>query len=165
MQIDRALQKEILEIAKTAYPNPIYEKQNQLLWKKPEFVSNIFYLNEHGLIESHYNKPSSSADSHPIIMAVKITCSGIDFLEDDGGLSAILNKILIKFDDRDLEKLLVSKLSESNLPATEKNKIMETIKNLPAEGIKTVYTHLLNQGLKNLQDLPQAIERIQEIFL
>lgn len=163
MQIDRTLQKEILETAKEYYPNPIYRQSNESLWEKDFFAANAFYLGEHGLLDIDH-RPSHRSSSEPVTIkgSIKITSKGIDFLEDDGGLSAILNKVIIKFDEEDLSKLLAARLDKSDIPEKDKKTIMATLKSLPAEGIKTVYTHLLNQGLKHVQDIPQLIQSISD---
>ena len=99
------------------------------------------------------------------LVSAVITWRGIDFLEDDGGVSAILNKVVVKFDEEDLTKILTMKLAQSDLSPEDKKSVMKTIKSLPAEGIMTVYTHLLTQGLKSLPDVPQLIQHIKETLL
>ena len=60
----------------------------------------------------------------------------------------------------DLSKLLENRLEQTDLPSETKKSIMKTIKSLPAEGIKAIYTHLLSVGLSHVQDIPQLIEHI-----
>lgn len=159
MFVDRKLQKQILEESKEMYPNKCLPVTHRDLWNSYAFNFNAFYLAEHGLIYSHYQEHRSHS-AGGVIEWIRISAKGIDFLEEDGGLSAILNKVLIKFDEEDLTKLLAARLNDSNLPQEQKNSVMATIKTLPAEGIKTVYTHLLKLGLKHVPDIPQLIQNI-----
>ena len=49
-----------------------------------------------------------------------ITAKGLDFLEDDGGLSAILGAITVKLDPDDLRALIAARIEESDLPTRTK---------------------------------------------
>lgn len=159
---DRRLQLKILEELKNVCPNSLAAQKLSCFSEENDFAANIWYLEKHGLIVANF---TVRRKNDFILRKLSVTEKGVDFLEDDGGIAAILNKVHIKFDKDDLTALLTAKIAQSSLPAEEKKAVMDTIKSLPAEGVKTVYTHLLNLGLKNLQDIPQLIQRIQEALL
>lgn len=156
---DRDLQLRILKELKTYYPENTATSELQKVvcsYDDLSFIPNLFYLHDHGLILGHESKDFGLRK----FLLIQITVNGIDFLADDGGLSAILNKVHIKFDEDDLSKLLENRLEQTDLPSETKKSIMDAIKSLPAEGIKAIYTHLLSVGLSHVQDIPQLIEHI-----
>ena len=86
MNIDRKYQLEILNTLAETYPQRFDHRQfcrdmDENTEKK--FVSNIAYLVEHGLVDSKISDDGR-------IDLPKITASGIDFLANDGGLSAAI---------------------------------------------------------------------------
>ncbi len=162
MKLDRSLQLKILESLKDNYPNitnvaPI-KASNEHGW----FMPNMHYLIEHGLIINIIDSGFSTKGYAPNIIQAKITAKGLDFLEDDGGVSAILKTITVKFDPEDLHKLLSIKLDKTNIPPEEKESLMYEIKKLPAKALKTFYTKLINLGLDSAQDAYHLIKTCLE---
>ena len=157
MQIDRTLQKEILETAKNTYPNKCYPNKYKTLWGRDFFIPNVVYLAEHGLIECDYQE-TSRAPTGGMVMYFKIMKKGIDFLEKDGGLTAYFNKFTIKIDNEDMAKLLAARLEASTMTAEEKSTIMDTVKKLPGEGIKALSTELIKIGISKAPDVWQLIQ-------
>ena len=62
---------------------------------------------------------------------MKITATGLDFLEDDGGVSAILRTVTIKFDLGDLRARMATRIDSSDLPAEKKTSLAHAIRSLP----------------------------------
>ena len=100
---------------------------------------NLTYLSAHGLLEK--NGPS-----------YRITHTGIDFIEDDGGLSAILNVPTVKLHPSSVE-LLISVIDGSSLNPSDKQKMIDQLKSLPADSIKQILTELVNRGVGYLPSL------------
>ncbi len=94
------------------------------------------------------------------MLQAKITANGLDFLEDDGGLRAILNKITIKIDSEDLQTLIANRLDKEDITPEKKGEILKTIKALPSDGIKAVYTRLINLGLDKTPDVIDLIQKL-----
>jgi hypothetical protein len=86
MRLNRAMQREILEELRRAYPETV-DFQSRANFPDPEFQGNLFYLHEHGLIAGNVREALNLPRTMP---GASITATGLDFLEDDGGLSAIL---------------------------------------------------------------------------
>ncbi len=137
MRPDRSLQFKILESLREVYPNTsnFYENQNpeerNEFEDHKDFKPNVYYLINHNLIE----------ECKGDLRAVRITATGIDFLEDDGGISAILKTVTVKFDPDELCKLLLLKLDKLDIPTEKKNSLISTIKKAPADALKTLYTN------------------------
>ena len=73
-----------------------------------------------------------------------------------------MNRVVVTFDEQDLVRMISGKIDGSAMDEKDKRTIKATIRRLPAEGIKTIYTHLLNVGLKNLPDISQLIQHAQD---
>ena len=77
--------------------------------------ANLQYLAEHGLVVF---------DNETLITAtVKITAKGIDFLMDDGGLSAILGVVTVKLHSDTIQALLNTKIDQADIHPEEKSKL------------------------------------------
>ena len=83
MKIDRDLQLEVLSFCRDAYPASADLTQSPF-WDHPHIHANLIYLQEHQLIDG------TLVNGNMEIWNPGITAKGLDFLEDDGGLSAIL---------------------------------------------------------------------------
>ena len=155
MNLNRDMQRKILEVLKEAYP---YQKDGEGLIQEvtgmaesadstywdgvAELVSNAQYLKDSGLIELSLvscgvYKPHQAAITH----------LGLDFLEDDGGLSAILNTVTVKFDAENIRELIDQGLLAANIPKEKKGALREAVKNLPATALNMVMTDLLQTAL------------------
>ena len=93
----------------------------------------MHYLMEHELIEGLIGNSSSCQGE---VRTAKITAEGLDFLEDDGGLSAILRTVTVKFDPDDLRQLLAAKINQIDLPAPQKKTLTDRLQDLPADLLK-----------------------------
>lgn len=160
MFLDRQLQLAILKELQAAYPSQV-SVQMMSFYSDDNFIQinqNLFYLLEHELIKGRV-KPNRTGKKPDIaILMASITAAGLDFLEDDGGLGAILNKVVVKFDDADF-KLLLKTIEQSDADPDVKSKLTDMLKSLPAEGLKSVYSRLVTLGLDNM---PAAIRLIEK---
>ena len=153
MRIDRSLQKDILNKLASVYPN-YYDLSKEYTYGTPEYqniVTNLYYLSEHGLVtESSILKATGFGGSFNLqLERPTITYKGLDFLADDGGLSAILNSVTVKFDIEQLKNLIDLKIQNSDLPPQEKSQLSEILKELPSESIKHIITKLIDLGWDN----------------
>ena len=88
MRLDRQLQLKILEFLRNSYPQHGKYFNEQSFTNHPDFMGNVKYLVEHGLIAG--SEPRAMGEKYQLLNAT-LTAQGLDFLEDDGGVSAILN--------------------------------------------------------------------------
>lgn len=152
MGLDRQLQKRILQTCSEEYPNWIsHDKWRELEQDVDEhsLIANLTYLYQHGLMGKSV---ILGADGHASINLSGICCTekGMDFLEDDGGLGAILGAVTIKFHEDTLRVLLERKVIESDAPPEEKSRLLKSLKGLSAEAIKHLTLKLLDEGLGQL---------------
>lgn len=111
MKFDRELQHEILCELQRIHPFSAGHKE--LLGKLTEISgsdeillgSTLVYLEEHGLITSGSVVPGFDGKIYFDSSKIKISAKGLDFLEDDGGLGAILGAVVIKLHCDTLEAL------------------------------------------------------------
>ena len=142
--LDRKLQRAILEACRTHFP-AFCRLDESLRGERPTRVAiQCFYLADHGLIEV---KPSSNERPWP---ACKITAAGIDYLEDDGGLGAILGVVTIKFHEDTIRALLLDKVAEAPGEPSMKATLTDAIRKLPAEALKSTTLHLVSAGVSGL---------------
>lgn len=164
MILDRALQKELLIKMSSTYPRP-YHFNNVYTSGTPEHqkvTANLYYLAQHGLIEEYSVLKSSAANGSKLSINVPtITHIGMDFLADDGGLSAILDVVTVKFHEDSIKQILEHRITESDLPSEDKKSMLGALRELPAESIKHLTLKLLDKGFDNSAS---AIHTIQNFL-
>lgn len=153
--LNRALQQEILIQTAKAYPFALgYEELSTDIWKnteEKELARELQYLVEHGLLDK--DAISFSIDNQISLRNIKITNKGMDFLQEDGGLSAILNVVTVKFEADTLKAILTSKIDAADIPADEKSELMKAVEGLPADGLRHLMTKVLDKGMDSIPHL------------
>ncbi|CAB3862926.1 hypothetical protein LMG26858_02316 [Achromobacter anxifer] len=155
MKLDRALQREVLEALKETYPSDMAQADWHRLTAKygeDHFRANCLYLDAHGLVSWHLMSGGVS---------LYITYRGLDFLEDDGGLSAILGVVTIKLHDDTIKQLIEAKILASDLPPQEKKRWTDQLRSLPAETTKHLVLKLVD---KSLESGPGALAAIGSLL-
>lgn len=161
MLLDREMQLAILTELSEVYPASIelderYEFGTNVYRK---FVANLAYLQAHKLIsEKSILMPNTIGDYNAMPNISSITHLGMDFLADDGGLSAILGVVTIKFETEQFRIILESMILSSNLPAERKQTMIDVLRELPAESIKHLTTRIVDVGWDNLDSLMTIIQ-------
>ena len=128
--LDRNLQREILKELNNIYPDSktyeywidaaiaqvvgVIETVGEAELYIAKRSANLRYLAEHGLVVCNDKNLSAT---------VKITAKGIDFLTDDGGLSAILGVVTVRLHSDTIQALLDAKINEANIPPEEKSRL------------------------------------------
>lgn len=166
MKVDRALQRKILEKLYEEHPYQItHQKLPSLHPDDPELVyANLVYLHGHGLVEvikPNFNIPISSRDDELLFSSARITSQGIDFLENDGGLSAILKVVTVKLHEETLTALLQRRIQESDIPPADKSALTKQLESLGDEGAKHLLLKALDAGLAQA---PNAMEWLTNLF-
>ncbi|MEN5297988.1 hypothetical protein ABE530_06485 [Brucella sp. TWI559] len=146
-KLDRRFQREILNFLLVDYPN--LTDMGELFNSHDNAVSvNVHYLEEHGLLKADWMVDEDTGRKYPV--DGKITARGLDFLQDDGGLGAVLGVITIKIHDDTIKQLLLSKVAEAEGDEGVRQKLMDKIKGLPAAGLQTIATRLIEKGVEQL---------------
>lgn len=152
--IDRKLQREMLLALRDHYPEAILSFRNVINEDANKVDANVAYLEEHGLCEA---RRSAALNGRVTYTGTKITARGLDFLADDGGLSAVLGVVTIKLHDDTVKDLIQARIAESNLPPLDKRRWLDALRGLPAETTKLVLLKLAEMGLA---DAPAALHAI-----
>jgi hypothetical protein len=158
MQLNRAEQRQLLQELAESFPNPCAPKlPNDPDAKRGK--ANFKYLEEHGLVRhvvSTFGRGGAGFDH-----GHAITAAGLDFLADDGGLSAILGVVTIKLHDDTIKNLIAMRIQAAELPPADKKRYLDQLRALPAESTKHLVLKLVDMGLETA---PQAMERIGKIL-
>ena len=149
--LDRNYQRELLIELAENYPANHFIREND----GKKYLINIAYLSEHGLTEVRFHQDLSGTMS---ISHCKITARGLDFLQDDGGLTSILEVVTVKLHDDTIRQLLIDRVEASTEDLTVKAQLVDAIKSAPAETLKTVTQKALEAGVQNL---PNAVQLLQ----
>jgi hypothetical protein len=148
MILDRARQLEILQSLEATYPDhdkSFLDRQNE----EADFA-NLTYLQEHGLVNAALDRSLSGGY---IFTGARITAKGLDFLADDGGLTAILGTVVVKLHSDTIRELLQQKITDSELSPEKKSWLMEQMGNLSTEALNSITRELVRAGIDNIPDL------------
>ncbi|WP_286180183.1 MULTISPECIES: hypothetical protein [unclassified Enterobacter] len=151
-KFNRELQRELLKCLYDATPYRMpTERENHFCTAfggQAELVANLLYLRDHGLINVVIKQVLSG--SYIVeFESLKINSKGIDFVRDDGGLSAILNVTTIKF-HREAVVVIEDLIALSNMSAEEKEKAKSKLGELSFEALKAVVQTATTVGLSAL---------------
>ncbi|XKE45731.1 hypothetical protein LG302_00900 [Halomonas organivorans] len=152
--LDRTLQRDLLNQLAEAYPDARRDVLEEGDRHGPVSV-NLHYLQEHGLVR--IGKPPARVltrhrdnDGSPrtTYRAVSITAAGIDFLDDDGGLSAILGTVTVRLHADTIRDLIEAKILESDdVPEEDKPRLVAALKGMREEGLRQLTQRLVAYGL------------------
>ena len=139
MKLDRDLQREVLLSCKEAYPGWVEYTHEER--HRDGLQANLIYLHEHGLITG------TLVNGDTEVVNPRITATGLDFPEDDGGVSAMLQTITVKIDQDDLRSLITARIEASDLPPEEKAPLRHAMRSLPAHALRKLTTRLINDAV------------------
>ena len=145
--IDRALQLELLQQMRQAYPRAVGFAPPQA--EELKFAANLVYLEEHGLCQSGV---SVFANQSPHFQYSTITARGLDFLAGDGGLSAVLGVVTVRLHADTIRALIADRIDAAPLPASEKSALKHALSLLSEAGLRAATTDLVRRGLDHLPD-------------
>lgn len=160
MNLDRELQLKTLEALAEIYPasasRELRKSISALFPNELSMLANLTYLEEHELIVSGYTVlPDGDYVSKPEFKLLK---DGHDFLMKDGGLSAILNVVVVKFDE-DFKTHLINAIQATSSTSQDKQKFVDLLKRLPADATKHLSLKLLDQVFSRI---PGAVQLLYE---
>lgn len=159
MLLDRSMQLKVLKHYADIYPGESCEKWSAFGDHEHAVAANLFYLQEHGLVKI---RGQLASEGSLIYQGGRITAKGIDFLADDGGLSAILGVVTIKLHDDTIKALVEQRILASNLPEPEKKRLIDRLRDLSAETTKHLVLKLVDLGLEKSQDAIALILKLLE---
>ena len=157
MQLDRTKQLAMLQALATVYPrytgdlgvDPVTEEE----------LANLWYLKEQGLVEGALEMSISQSF---IFQGAKITAKGLDFLADDGGISAILGTLTVRLHADTVKDLLLARINASDAPPEKKSWLRKQLDLASTETIKKIVGSVVDEGIKRAPDLIQLVERVTQ---
>ena len=149
--LDRNLQREILKELNNIYPDSktyeywidaaiaqivgVIETVGEAELYIAKRSANLRYLAEHGLVVCNDKNLSAT---------VKITAKGIDFLTDDGGLSAILGVVTVKLHSDTIQALIAAKIDQAEISDSEKSWLKKELGKIKDTALSTLTTNAIN---------------------
>ena len=157
--MDRQYQRELLARLASAYPQALTAEQLGASSDDRKLLFNATYLCGHGLIDARLAE-SMGGNSDALLLAT-VTHKGLDFLQDDGGLGAILGVVTVRFDAESLRALVAARIDASDLPTEEKSRVMAWLKSAGSEALKTATQRLVEAALDRA---PEAIRLLPTLI-
>lgn len=154
--LDRPLQRKMLLRLAENYPEPVARSEITQLFPEDRRDMNLVYLADHGLIRMRH-QPTSSGRGYS---NATITHVGMDFLANDGGLTAILGTITVRLHEDTIKSLLIEKVRASEGDASVKGRLINAIRALPAESTKALAQALVSQALDHLPPTLTALRKL-----
>lgn len=155
--LDRALQHQLLNGLANAYPAPLSAQAIGFTQDSGAWNVNVQYLAEHGLVEA---EGIDTLDGTFFTPRARITAKGLDFLQDDGGLTAILGVLTVRLDAETIRALIEDKIEETPMPAEEKSRLMKWLSTASSEALKEATKRLVAAALDHA---PQALRLLQTL--
>jgi hypothetical protein len=155
--LDRALQRQLLtELAET-YPEPLPSESLGFQQDDRRWNVNTMYLAEHALIEVSTARPMSEGMS---VIEARITARGLDFLQDDGGLTAILGVVTVRLDAETIRALIEDKIDETDMPPEEKSRLTKWLSTAGTEALKEATKRLVGAALDHAPDALRLLQTL-----
>lgn len=149
--LDRNLQHEILKELNNIYPDSktyeywidaaiaqvagVIETVGEAELYIAKRSANLRYLAEHGLVVCNDKNLSAT---------VKITAKGIDFLSNDGGLSAILGVVTVKLHSDTIQALIAAKIDQAEISDSEKSWLKKELGKIKDTALSTLTANAIN---------------------
>lgn len=169
--LDRNYQKELLEDLRECYPAEVggdllrdrhnemnsdgvadgFIVQTETEAASQKLLFTLNYLHEHGLIKTTHGNLST------FVPNARITAKGIDFLANDGGLSAILNTVTVKFDLDNVRELVETGLLTANVPEEKQGALKKAIQEAPGTVLQTAVSTIVGQGMSSPVETAKAV--------
>lgn len=156
--LDRAQQKDLLLGLSQHYPGKVQPDREFPAMDARQMQYNLAYLEQHGLVEVKWHQSMSRPIPEPILAS--ITARGIDFISDDGGLSAILGVVTVKLHDDTIRQILIERVEKSEGEASAKASLIAKIKSLPAEALGKLTMDGLDAALAQAPRLIELLGRL-----
>lgn len=152
----REKQRELLLQLREIYPaHAYYNSDNQ--GEIRELAATLQYLKQHGLCNADVQ---ISPDGFVQVGFAAITARGLDFLADDGGLSAILDVVTVRLHADTVRDLIAAKIEATAMPAEEKSALKRRLAALPQKALEVATTDLMRTGLDHLPDAAHWLSKL-----
>ena len=165
MKLNRELQTNILNYLASFYPRqPPTDHEETLLaiagGDKDALIESLYYLYEqHCISEKCLSRELFQPTPQFCMNLVRITGTGLDVIQDDGGISAIKNTVTVRF-HADALTFLEQWISRSPQSSNEKQSLIARLRGLPASAIEHLMKKILDMAVGSLPDACQLIDKL-----
>ena len=156
--LDRSLQRLILIKLADCYPSMMAPAALGFTGDDRQPMVNMAYLHEHNLVNAKLQTMLAGTVG---FAGASITAKGLDFLQDDGGLSSILNTVTVRFDADTLKALLAARIESGPLPEAEKSKLRKWLEEASGDALREGFTRLVKAALDKA---PEAIKAVTDLL-
>ena len=161
MKINRELQIKILTYLEQFYPeNTPDDNWEQLLelanGDEDILVANMFYLDEHGLINSGLKRTMRGMGLTRSL--IRMNAAGHDFLVGDGGITVFKNTITVRF-HADFISTIEKFILNSGIDQNKKSSLVAKLRELPFSATEHLMKKLLDAAVLHLPEALQLIEK------
>lgn len=151
-KLDRGLQRIILTALANCAPRTISGEYFEIIMSRADdetVAANLHYLQMHGLLTHDIQKTNFAGEETFSLLPEfwAITEKGIDFVSDDGGLSAILGVVTVRLHEDTIREMIVEKIEKENPP--DRQKLISQLQSLRGASITHLTTRLIDAGLDN----------------
>lgn len=143
-----------------AYPAPV-APESLSLHDDPALTKMCSYLSEHGLVTLDAIGGRYLDGYRLSIGQVTVTAKGIDFLQDDGGLTAILGVMTVRLDRESLQALIEARVEASDAPPEKKSAIKSALQSLSAGAWSELAKRLVGSAIDHG---PQGADMLQKLL-
>lgn len=155
--MDRELQRLVLRKLAEEYPEQVQPEEMGLNSADRRWTFNAQYLAEHELIEAQGTQMFSEGYR---IHLVRITARGLDFLAEDGGLTAILGVVNVRLHADTIKALIEARVDASDLADAEKNSVKSWLRQAGSDALGEATKRLVGLAL---DQMPKAIQLLQTL--
>lgn len=155
--LDRELQKQLLQAMAERYPAECSPAQLGMNALDRKWAVNAAYMAEHKLIKT---QSRGALGVVPQIWSATITARGLDFLQDDGGLGAMLGVVTVRFDADTLKAFISDHIDSSPMPDKEKSRVKTWLQSAGTEALKETTRRLVGAAIEHA---PEALRLLQSM--
>lgn len=157
--LDREFQRRVLTELAAAYPETLQPSHFEMEQDDRRWVVNVSYLYEHNLVTA--STTTMQGPVRTLVLQARATAEGLDFLEADGGLGAILNVTTVRFEAETLKAIIGEHIESSALPAPEKSKLKAWLHAAGTEALKEATKRLMGAALEQAPSATQLLQMLR----
>jgi hypothetical protein len=154
--MNRDLQRNLLLRMREVYPHDMIEYLGERKVSS-EVINALLYMQEHGLCVARIQR---SIDDLIAWGGAQITARGLDFLEDDGGLSAILGVVTVKLHAETVRELIAAKIDQAKISEADKSGLKKQLASLPQTALQAATSDLMRAGLEHVSDVAHWVRTL-----
>lgn len=165
MKLNRELQTDILNYLATFYPSQPPKNHEETLLAIADgdgdaLTRSLYYLYEqHCISENCLSKEIFQPTPRFCMGLVRITSTGLDVIQEDGGISAIKNTVTVRF-HADALTFLEQWISHSSQGPNDKQALVARLRGLPTSAIEHLMKKILDAAVGHLPDACQLIDKL-----